>query len=457
MTSRTAEKARQEILAEYRERTKSSLTLRAKAARFLPGGDTRSVAYFPPYPFYASEGKSCFLYDCDGNQYIDCVNNMTSLIHGHAHPEVVEAIRQQATKGTAHAAPTELQSRHAEIICDRIPSMSSLRFCNSGTEATMFAIRAARAYTNKSIIVKIDGGYNGSHDYVEVNMVPDLTSVDLPKARVEPGVPRAILNDVRIAPFNDLDAMERILAAEKGKVAAVVVEPVLTIAGGIKPENGYLSGLRELADTHDALLVFDEVITFRAGMGGVQTVEDVRPDLTALGKIIGGGLPVGAFGGREDIMRMFDPTHQDAITHSGTFSGNALTMAAGLATLNILGQDEIDRINYLGEQLRNGLKEAMDQVGVPGQGGGFGSAVFILFSKAPWRNAKETVLAAGPSTAFIEDLHIALLNQGVYAIARGTLGFIISTPMSASTVKTITGRFKHALEITKPLADKIGK
>ena len=457
MSSEAAEKAKQSILSEYQARTKSSLELRKKAVRFLPGGDTRSVAYYPPYPFYATHGKGCFLYDRDGNEYIDCVNNMTSLIHGHAHPHVVAAICDQAAKGTAHAAPTELQSLHAEKICNRIPSMESLRFCNSGTEATMFAIRAARVFTRKNIIIKIDGGYHGSHDYVEVNLLPDLAAEDLPNASVEPGVPPAILNDVRIAPYNDLDAMRRILLADKGKVAAIVVEPILTQGGGIKPDEGYLAGLRELADAHEALLVFDEVITFRFSIGGLQLVENVRPDLTALGKIIGGGLPVGAFGGRADIMQMFDPSQPEAVTHSGTFSGNALTMAAGIATLDILGQDEIDRINRLGDRLRGNLKKAMDEVGITGQVRSVGSAIFSLFFEEPYRNAKEAVRSVIPSLELAQDFHLALLNQGIYAIAKGMMGFIISTPMDESTVDLIAERFKNALEQIKPLADEIGK
>lgn len=457
MTSEAAEKAKREIISEYQARTKTSLELRQKAVKFLPGGDTRSVAYYPPYPFYATHGKGCFLYDLDGNEYIDCVNNMTSLVHGHAHPQVVAAICDQAAKGTAHAAPTELQSLHAEKICGRIPSMESLRFCNSGTEATMFAIRAARAFTKKNIIVKMDGGYHGSHDYVEVNLLPDLAAEDLPNGILEPGVPPAILSDVRISPYNDLDAMQRVLEADKGRVAAIVVEPVLTSGGGIMPEKGYLAGLRDLADAHDALLIFDEVITFRFSVGGRQLVENVRPDLTALGKVIGGGLPVGAFGGRADIMQMFDPSRPDAVTHSGTFSGNALTMAAGMATLDLLDQDEIDRINSLGGRLSGNLKKALDEVGIIGQIRSVGSAAFSLFFAEPYRNAREAVLSVIPTLALAQDFHLALLNQGVYAIAKGMMGFIISTPMDETTVDLITARYKKALEQIKPLADEIGK
>lgn len=313
------------------------------------------MAYFPPYPFYTTHGKGCKLYDLDGNEYIDCVNNMTSLVHGHAHPQVVAAICEQAAKGKVHAAPTELQSLHAEKICGSIPSM----------------------------------------------------------------------------------------------------EPMLTSCGGVMPDKGYLTGLRDLADAHDVLLIFDEVITFRFSAGGMQVIEEIRPDLTALGKIIGGGLPVGAFGGRSDIMQMFDPTQPDAVTHSGTFSGNALTMAAGITTLDLLGQGEIDRINGLGGRLREHLKGAMDQVGVKGQVCGLGSVAFAMFFEGPYRNASEAVRSIVPTLELSQNFHLALLNEGIYAIAKGIMGFVVSTPMNDSTVDLIIERYKKALEHIKPVADAI--
>lgn len=454
MASSETEKIKQDILERYQQRTKKSLELRQQAIQVLPGGDTRSVAYFPPYPFFAAEAKGCHIYDSDGNEYIDCVNNMTSLIHGHAHPHVVKAIQAQAEKGTAHAAPTELQYKLASMICDRIPSFESLRFCNSGTEATMFAIRAARVHTGKNIIIKMDGGYHGSHDYVEVNLLPDFAAEDLPTAKVEPGVPASILNDVRIAPFNDLDAMERILKANQNKVAAIMVEPVLTQTGGIIAAEGYLQGVRALADKYDALLIFDEIITLRASIGGMQKVVGVNPDITAIGKIIGGGLPVGAFGGRRDIMDMFDPAKPDAVTHSGTFSGNALTLAAGIATLEILDQEEIDRINKLGERLRNGLKTALDRVGIQSQVGGFASAAFAYFFDQSFSNAKEAALAVIPTLEFAQDVHLELLNQGVYPITRGIVVFVISTPMDEQKIDQIVKRFEATLEVVKPMAPK---
>ena len=454
MKSGLADEIKQSILSEYRARTKSSFELRKKAVTFLPGGDTRSVAYFPPYPFYATHGKGCKLYDVDGNEYIDCVSNMTSLVHGHAHPQVVAAICEQAAKGTAHAAPTELQWLHAEKICGRIPSMESLRFCNSGTEATMFAIRAARAFTKKNIYIKIDGGYHGSHDYVEVNLLPDLAAEDLPTASVEPGVPPAILNDVRIAPYNDIDAMERILDAEKGNVAAIAVEPVLTSGGGVLPEKGYLAGLRKLADAHEALLIFDEVITFRFSTGGMQLIENVRPDLTALGKIIGGGLPVGAFGGRADIMALFDPGHPQAILHSGTFNAANVVMAAGLAAMEALDQPAIDRINALGERLKSGFNGALEQAGLRGQVTGIGSLNQIHWHDGPINNARDSFRAMSAAGELPGLLHLEMMNRGIYSAKRGMV--IVSTPMTEADVDQAITAFAGSLELLKPyIADRL--
>ena len=455
MTQSSLEKIKQGILERYRERTKKSLARRKKNAQYLPGGDTRSIAYYPPYPFTAAEGKGSRLYDLDGNEYIDCVNNMTALIHGHAHPHIVDAICRQAAKGTAHAAPTELQGRLAQMICDRTPAIESLRFCNSGTEATMFALRAARVFTGKNMFVKMDAGYHGSHDYVEVNLLPDFAAEDLPTAHVEPGVPETILKDVRIAPFNDLEAMDRILTAERGKVAAIILEPVLASGGGIVPRDGYLQGLRDLADAHEVLLIFDEIITYRAHLGGVQTRDGIKPDLTALGKIIGGGLPVGAFGGRGDIMEMFDPSKPESVTHSGTFSGNALTMAAGVAALEILGQDEIDRLNLLGRDLRAGLSAEMARVGVMGQVGGFASNTFVYFFEQPFSNAKEAATAVIPTLDFAQHFHVEMQNQGIYAITRGMIAFSMSTPMDEEETDRIIRRFGRALDTVKPLADEL--
>ncbi|MBW2368875.1 MAG: aminotransferase class III-fold pyridoxal phosphate-dependent enzyme, partial [Deltaproteobacteria bacterium] len=246
MPIRNAESTKQQILETYQEKTKGSAEQNKTARRFLPGGDTRAVAYHAPYPFFAASGKGCCLYDCDGNETIDFVNNFTALIHGHAHPHVVEALVAQAGKGTAHGVPTQLQYQLAQIICDRVPSMDSLRYCNSGTEATLFAMRAARAFTGKNGFLRMDGGYNGSHDFVEVNITPDMAAEDLPAPTCEKGVSDSVLNDIYIAPFNDLEKAERILVQNKDHVAAILMEPMLGAGGLVMPAPGYLHGMRAL-------------------------------------------------------------------------------------------------------------------------------------------------------------------------------------------------------------------
>jgi glutamate-1-semialdehyde 2,1-aminomutase len=453
MASPKVEKIKEDILNRYMQRTKKSREHNEKAKQFMPGGDTRSIAYYPPYPFFAEKGAGCYLYDVDGNGYIDFVNNMTSLIHGHAHPHVMAAIRKTTEVGTTHGMPVESQYRLAELLCKRIPSLKSLRFGNTGSEATMFCLRAARAFTGKEGILKMDGGYHGGHDFVQVNTMPDLTTKDLPKPQATKGVPKCVEDNIFIAPFNDLTATEHILRSNQDKIAAVILEPMLGAGGGVAPRDGYLKGLRELTDRYGVLLIFDEVISFRLHEGGLQTMAGVTPDLTALGKIIGGGFPIGAFGGRKDIMSIFDPNNPDAVAHSGTFSGNAVTMAAGIANLEIYPQNEVDRINSLGERLAAGLKQAMVNVEVIGGTRGIGSLVGIHFTEKPLATSRDVVLTLFPSFELLHYLHLEMLNRGIYLMSRGM--FVVSTPMMEKQIDACVANFEAALRMLKPLADEI--
>jgi len=453
MAGTEAEKIKQAVWQRYLARTNKSNALNEKAKRHMPGGDTRSIGYFQPYPFFVSKGQGCRITDADGNDYIDFVNNMTSLIHGHAHPHVMEAIRKQTEKGITHGLPVEEQSQLAELLCKRIPSVESLRFGNSGSEATLFCMRAARAFTGKEAIVKMDGGYHGGHDFVQVNPLPDLAAADLPTPRQTKGVPACVTQEILVVPFNDLAAAERILKEHHSRVAAVIMEPMLGSGGGVAPQPGYLKGMRELADQFGVLLIFDEIISFRIHEGGLQTREGAKPDLTALGKIIGGGLPVGAFGGRQDIMAMFDPTRPDAVTHSGTFTGNAVTMAAGLANLEIYRQPEVDRINALGERLSDGLLQTMQNVGIRGATRGIGSMVGIAFTDLPLRTSKDVVLSLFPYFELLQYLHIEMLNRGIYFLNRGI--FTLSTPMTETEIDQTVAIFEESLELLKPLIAEI--
>jgi glutamate-1-semialdehyde 2,1-aminomutase len=451
MSSPKAEKTKQDILERYLARTPLSKELNEKAAKYIPGGDTRGLSFYRPYPFYALEGKGCYLHDADGNRYLDLINNMTSLIHGHAHPHVMQAIHQQVDKGICHGVPVEAQAKLAGHICRRVPSVSTLRFTNSGSEATLFGMRAARAFTGKDAILKMDGGYHGNHDFVQVNPMPDIQAQGLPRPQRTKGVPACVQQDLFVVPFNDLEAAEQVLKAHHDRIAAIIMEPMLGAGGGLPPREGYLKGMAELADRYGVLLIFDEIISFRVHEGGLQTFAGVKPDLTAFGKIIGGGFPVGAFGGRKEIMDLFDPLRPDGISHSGTFSGNAVTMAAGAANLEIYSQQEVDRIGRLGDRLAAGLNQIFEKVGIPGQTRGLGSLIGIAFTDKPLATSRDVVLALAKTGELLQFLHLELLNRGVLIMSRGM--FVVSTPMTEKEIDQAVRIFGEALEVVKPIAE----
>ena len=315
----------------------------------MPGGSTRTTVYSAPYPPYVAEGAGLRVRDVDGNEYRDFLGNYTSLILGHAHPTVVAAVEAQVRRGSAFAAPTEVEIELAEELRRRVPSIERLRFTSSGTEATMFAIRAARAFTGRSLVARFDRSYHGTHDQVQAGT---------------PGVPDAIGGLLVDLPWGDLDGIERTLGGRMRELAAVIVEPVQGAGGVRAPEPGFLEGLRDLCDEAGALLVFDEIISFRIAPGGAQEVYGVRPDLTTLGKIIAGGYPLAAFGGREDVLAIFDARRERAVSHGGTFNGNPVAAAAGLATLRELTPPVYDRLAALGDRLtaRLGARIAADSL-----------------------------------------------------------------------------------------------
>ena len=451
MTSMDLEKIKNDIIKKYEAKTLTSKKHFELAQKWLPGGGTRNIAYFYPYPFYITKGEGCYLEDVDGNSYIDILNNMTVLIHGHAHPKMVEKIEEQLRKGTAHAAPMEVQYELARIICERTPSVEKLRFCNSGTEATMFAIRAARYFTKRDKIIKTDGGYHGSHDYVEININSDLISEGKVIPTVEKGVPKTLLKDVFIVPFNDLAAAEKVMKKHHKEIAAMILEPVMGSAGGIVGSTEYLKGLRELTKKYDVLLIFDEVITFRVTTGGIQKLIGVTPDLTTFGKTIGGGLPVGAFGGKRELIEQFNPTKKNFVSHSGTFSGNAMTMVAGKIALELYTEDEVKRMDQLGKRLQKGLKEAMDSLEVKCTVGGVQSLVYIHMQDESPENAKKLSFDTIPYLELGKYLQVAMAINGLYTVSRGVTAFILSTPMDDEIIDEIVVRFKKSMEMVLPI------
>jgi glutamate-1-semialdehyde 2,1-aminomutase len=441
------------IKAVYIEKRPRSEKLYREARIFLPGGDTRSVTFFQPFPTFMERGEGWRLYDVDGNVYIDFGNNQTSLIHGHAHPKVVEAVIGQVKRGSVFASPVEHQFKLAKIICDRLPSADKVRFCNSGTEATMGAIRLARAYRKRYKIVKAEGGYHGSHDLVEISVKPALEKagpVDMPNRVPEDiSIPPGVASDCVIIPFNNSKIAERIISQHHEDLAAVIVEPVQGSCGMVPSDPEYIRDIREVTSRYHIPLIFDEVYTFRLSKGGWQEIYDIVPDITALGKIIGGGYPVGAIAGREEFMDLFSPLNPNLLTHSGTFNGNPVTMAAGVAAMEALTSSEIDRINKLGEKLRMYFNNVLEEVGIIAQVTGIGSLAQIHFTK---EEVKDWRSAATGRVDVRTMLHLLLMDKGIFPAARNM--FNISTPMGEKEIEGASTALKNCMEELRPYIEK---
>jgi len=437
------------IQKRYEARTERSRQADRRAKNFLPGGDTRSSSYYLPYPVYMKEGRGCRLYDHDGNQYLDFFNNASSLIHGHCHPSIVSAARKQLQKGTVLGSPDALTIEHAALLCDRVPSVESVRYCNSGTEATLFAIRAARAFTDRDVIIKMDGGYHGTHDFVEVSISSGPEAGSGPRGHLDSaGVPAVVLDYTWVVPFNDTETLRAMLQKDGTKVAAVIMEPLPGRSGYLPPEPGYLKGVRRLTEQHGVLLIFDEVQTFRLSMGGFQALAGVKPDLTALGKLIGGGFPVGAFGGRKDIMAQFDPADPGGLRQAGTFNANPMTMAAGLAALNSYDAAEVARVNELGDRLRRGFGSILASSGIQGQATGFGSLAAIQWRGGEIRTARDAAIGASAAGELPKLFHLEMMNRGVFAASGGK--FCCSTPMIDHEIDLTTEAFEATLHVLNP-------
>jgi glutamate-1-semialdehyde 2,1-aminomutase len=393
----------------YKINTERSQALIERLSRSIPGGNTRSLAHFPPYPLAISHGSGCRIWDVDGNEFVDLLNNYTATVHGHAVPTINEAMSKQAALGTVFPAPAKAQAELAERIVDRVASVEKVRFANSGTEAVMMAVRAARAFTGREKIIKAEGGYHGMWEQVPVSRPHDT----LPERRT--ATPEAVSALVRLVDYNDIAGLEAAMEEEGESVAAIILEPV-TGTGVLTGTPEYFAAARRLADEHGALLICDEVITLRLAVGGYQEVLGVRPDLTTMGKIIGGGLPVGAFGGREDVMSLFDPRLPDHLHHSGTFNGNLITMVAGRVALDLLTQDEIQRLNALGERLTDGLRRLFSQREELGAAVlNCGSLIQVNFeTEGEVRTYSDLNLDSPVMAAF----HLAALDEGVYFAPR---------------------------------------
>jgi glutamate-1-semialdehyde 2,1-aminomutase len=377
----------------------------------MPGGVNSPVRAFQAVggePVAIAYGRGPRVYDVDGNEYIDYVLSWGPLILGHAHPTVVEILQRAAERGTSFGAPTELESELARLVVDAVPSIEMVRFVNSGTEATMSALRLARAYTGRDRIVKFEGCYHGHADGLLARAGSGVATLGLPDS---PGVPKAFAEQTLIAPFNDVAGVRTLFERHPAEIACVIVEPVAANMGVVPPVEGFLHGLRELTREYGALLVFDEVVTgFRLGPGGAQAAFGVTPDLTCLGKVIGGGLPVGAYGGRGGIMEQIAP--MGAVYQAGTLSGNPMAMAAGIITLRLLANEGVFGVlDEVAGQVADGLLSLARRAEVPAQLNRAGSMFTLFFSEAPVTDYGSAKRADADRYA---RFHRAMLERGVY-------------------------------------------
>ncbi len=415
------------------KKTKSS-ELFERSKRIFPGGNTRHPIVFHPYLIYASHGDGARIIDIEGISRIDFVNNFSAQIHGHSHPKIVEAIIEQAKKMTSGVLPTEVELDLAELLVERLPSLEKIRFCNSGTEAVMYTIKAARAFTGRSIIAKIEGAYHGQYDLVETSFQPTVENwgPDEEPARTATArnTPESILNEVVTLQFNEVEQTRRLIEKYADKLAAVLIDPIPARMGFVRGTSEYLNMIRDVTKKHGIVLIFDEVFSLRLGYNGSQGVVGVTPDLCAMGKIIGGGLPVGAFGGNNEIMSLYDNLDGGAkVSHGGTFTANPMTMSAGLAAMNLLTENAFFELDRQGKRLRKGLEEAKAVSGVRAIITGEGSMTSIVWGNKPFRNYREFCMSAGPhNSELAAHFHRHMLNNGVLIAPQGP--FLGSTAMS---------------------------
>lgn len=365
------------------------------AREVLPGGISRNAVYRPPYPHYARSASGCYITDIYGISRVDFANNMASMIHGHSHPAIVKAVMDQIQSGTGFTLATEAEIRHAQLLCRRVPSFEQIRFVNSGTEAVMYMIKAARAYTGRPAIAKAEGAYHGGYDFAEVSQYPNPSNwgdIDAPHSvPLVHGTPKAVLDNVIIFPFNDIQRTLKILDSRAADIACVLIDPCPHRVGLITANNEFVEALYDWTRRNGALLAFDEVISFRLNYQGAQESYTRKPDITSLGKIIGGGFPVGALAGRKEIMKVLDPTGKDyKFPLSGTFSANPVTMTAGRTAMELYDQEAVSRLNDLTRKAVRQIEEVIRTARVPACVTGSGSMFRIHLRPTPPTSYRDT-------------------------------------------------------------------
>ena len=428
----------------------ASAALYERAKRVLPGGTTRVTTHSAPHPIYLRSGHGAHVVDVDRVERLDFNGNFTTMIHGYAHPEIDRAVIEQLARGSSLPMATEAEVALAELLCARVASIDKVRFMNSGTEAVMSAIKAARAHTRRPKIAKCEGAYHGMYDYAEASLDPAPSNWGpdgaAPVAN-SVGTPQGVLDDVVVIPFNDCEATQRIIEENAADLAGILVDPMPNRAGMIPATPEYLSLLRAVTQAHGIVLILDEVLCFRLGYHGAQGAFGVEPDLTVLGKIVGGGFPVGAVGGGDAFMAVFDPTGgKPALPQSGTYAGNPVTMVAGLAGMELLTPAAFERLGALGERARSGITAAIAAAGVPGQVTGRGSLFRIHMTDRAltgYRSAYPTAeegARLGRLCGYLMDHGILIAGSGMGALSTPMVEADIDRLIEAVGAGLVTAR-----------------
>lgn len=420
-----------------------STQLFSRAQQRIPGGVNSPVRAFKSVnmtPLFITRAQGSKLYDADGNEFIDFVGSWGPMILGHAHTEVIRKLEETLLKGTSFGAPTEGEILLAEMVCEAVPSVEMLRLVNSGSEAAMAVLRVARGYTGRDKIIKFEGCYHGSVDPLLVQAGSGAMTLGIPDS---PGVPASFVEHTLQAKFNDLDSVIKLVEENSSKIAAVIIEPVAGNMGMIPPEHGFLQGLRDLCDREGILLIFDEVMSgFRVDYGGAQALFGVLPDMSIFGKIIGGGLPVGAYGGRQDIMLQVAPA--GPVYQAGTLSGNPLAVAAGLSTLEILRKgNPYPELGQKTSWLSGEFQSAAESAGVPLQTQAMGGMFGFFFSETPVRNYQD---ALNSDVERFTRFFRSMLNQGIYLAPSAFESLFVSTAHSEKDLERTARAFRKALQ-----------